>query len=314
MRRAELVRRSAAVAAAPLLATRGLGAQELPLVRVLAPPIDPGSQAFYARDQGFFTKVGIRPEINTQLSGGAVAAAVAGGAADVGQSNLTSIAAAHEHGLPFVVIAGANLFVWQQHQNVLAVAPNSPIREARDLIGKTVALPGVKNITEAALDAWLEQRGVAPGSIKVVELPMSSMAEAVDSGRIDAAEMTYPELADALEKKQVRVIGYPFEAIAKDFLAGAWFTTVSWAKVHPDLVRAYAQAMTLSADWANKNPDQSAKILERATGVPLNPHSPRVKFATTLDPRAMQPVIDVSAKYGLLKASFPATDLIYRAP
>jgi len=310
MRRAELIR---AAAAAPLFAAGAAGAQELPTVRVIVPPIDPGSQAFYARDQGFFKKVGLNVEISTQLSGGAVAAAIAGGAADVGQANLTSIATAHERGLPFVAIAGANLFVWQQHQNVLAVAPNSPIKNAKDLIGKTIALPGVKNITEVALDAWLDQRGVAPNSIKAIEMPMSSMAEAVDAGRIDAAEMTYPEIADALEKKQVRVIGYPFEAIAKNFLAGCWFTNVNWAKAHPELVRAYAQAMAMSADWANAHPDLSAKVLERATGVPLNPASPRVKFATTLDPRAMQPVIDASVKYGLLKASFPAIDLIYKA-
>jgi NitT/TauT family transport system substrate-binding protein len=310
MRRADILRASLALVALPATG----GAQELPTVRVLAPPIDPGSQAFYARDEGFFKKVGINVEISTQSSGGAVAAAVAGGAADIGQSNLTSIATAHERGLPFVVIAGANRFDWHQHQNVLAVAPNSPIRTAQDLVGKTIALPGLKNITEVALDAWLDQRGVAPSSIKAIELPMSSMADALASGRIDAAEMTYPELADVLERKVVRLIGYPFEAISKDFLAGAWSTTAAWAKAHPDLVRAYAAAMTMSADWANKNPGLSAKILERATGVPLNPNSPRVLFARTLDPRAMQPVLDVSAKYGLLKATFPATDLIYRAP
>jgi NitT/TauT family transport system substrate-binding protein len=312
MNRADALAGCAAVPAAFAFATRA-GAQELATVRILAPPIDPGSQAFYARDQGFFKKVGINGEVTTQQTGAAVAAAVAGGAADIGQSNLTSIASAHERGIPFVAIAGANRFDWHQHQNVLAVAPNSPIKTAHDLIGKTVALPGVKNITEVALDAWLEQRGVTPNSVKAIELPMSSMSEAVNSGRIDAAEMTYPELADALEKKSVRVIGYPFEAIAKEFLAGVWFTTAAWAKAHPDLVRAYASAMAMSADWANKNPDRSAKILERVTGVPLNPASPRILFARTLDPRQMQSVIDMSAKYGLLKASFPATDLIYRA-
>jgi NitT/TauT family transport system substrate-binding protein len=310
MRRADLIR---AAAAAPLLSAGPALAQDVPTVRVIVPPIDPGSQAFYARDQGFFKKVGLNVEISTQLFGNAVAAAIAGGAADVGQANLTSIATAHERGVPFVAIAGANLFVWQQHQNVLAVAPNSPIKAAKDLMGKTVALPGLKNITEVALDAWLDQRGVAPNTIKAIEMPQSSMAEALDAGRIDAAEMTYPEIADALEKKLVRVIGYPFEAIAKNFLAGCWFSNANWAKAHPDLVRAYAQAMAMSAEWANAHPELSAKVLERATGVPLNPASPRVKFATTLDPRAMQPVIEASVKYGLLKATFPATDLIYKA-
>lgn len=306
------MRRAGFLAAVPLLAASvaPAHAQSAPTVTVLAPPIDPGSQAFYAADQGFFAKAGLQAHVGIAENGAAVAAAVAGGSADIGQANLVSLALAHERGLPFVAIAAANIVDWRQHQNALVVAPASPIRAARDLVGKTVALPGIRNITEVALDAWLEANGVSPKGVNVIDMPMSSMTAALASGHIDAGQMTFPELADGLEKRTIRVLSYPMEAIGKVFLAGAWFTTQNWAREHPDLVRRFAAAMTMAADWANAHPDLSAKVLQQVTGIPIAPGTPRVLFGRTLDAAALAPVIDASAKYGLLKTAFPARELL----
>jgi NitT/TauT family transport system substrate-binding protein len=309
-----LLRRAATlliVAACVALEAR-VGAQDLPTIRVITPPIDAGAQAFFAREMGFYKKAGFNVEVTTANSGAAVAAAIAGGAADVGQSNTVSIASAHERGLPFVFIAAASQFDYRQHQNALVVTPTSPIRSVQDLRGKTIAVSGLKNITEIGVDAWLDANGIPLSSVKAIEIPFALMTEALTSGRIDAADLTLPELDDALAKKQVRVVAYPLEAIGKQWLLSGWFTTVTWAKAHPELVRAYARAMGETADWANRNHEASAKILERATGIPVSPTSPRVPYARVLDPVAMQPVIDAAAKYGARKATFPAADLIYR--
>ncbi len=279
-------------------------------VRIAMPPVDAASQAYYAQAKGFFAKVGLKVEITTVSGGAAVAAAVAGGAADIGQSNLSSLCSAHERGIPFVAIAGANQFVARQHQSALVVAPNSPYRDARDLDGKTIGVAGLKNITEIGFDEWMEKNGGDYTSAKVLEVPFSSMADAVASGRVDAAMMTEPELSGALEKKRVRVLAAPLEAIGKEFVVGAWFTTASYLKMHPDVVRAYAAAMALAANWANRNQTESAKILESSTGVTLGAHAARVLFANHLDVNEMQPVIDASAKYGALKATFPAQQLL----
>jgi NitT/TauT family transport system substrate-binding protein len=282
----------------------------LPLVRVAMPPVDAASQAYYAQAKGFFKKAGLTVEIMTVNGGAAVAGAVAGGAADVGQSNLSSICSAHERGIPFVAIAGANLFVAKQHQSELVVAPNSPYHEARDLNGKTIGVAGLKNVTEIAFDAWMDSHGGNWQSAKVVEVPFATMAEAVATGRIDAVMMTEPELSGALEHKRVRVIAAPMESIAREFVAGAWFSTAAYAKAHPDIVRAFASAMAMAADWANRNQAESAKILEASTGISVGANAARVLFANRLDSREMQPLIDASAKYGALKASFPAAQLL----
>lgn len=278
-------------------------------VRIAMPAVDAASQAYYAQDKGFFRKAGLNAELITMSAGAPIAAAVAGGSADIGQSNLSSICSAHERGLPLVAVAGANLFVAKTHQSQLVVAPNAPIHAAKDMNGKTLGVAGLKNITEIAFDLWMDKNGGDYRSVKTVEVPFAAMADSVATGRIDAVMMTEPELSNALEQKKVRILSAPMEAIGLEFLVGVWFSTRDYAKAHPDVIRAFAAAMADAANWANANQGESGKILEAHTGITLGAHPARLLFADKLDVKEIQPVIDASAKYGALKASFPAAQL-----
>jgi NitT/TauT family transport system substrate-binding protein len=301
----------AAVLAAGL--TTAAGAQStpsLPTIRIAMPPTDAASQGYYAQQKGFFKKVGLNVEILTINEGASVAAAVAGGTADIGQANLSSLCTAHERGLPFVAIAGSNLYVSTTHQSELVVATNSPYHVAKDLNGKTIAVAGLKNVQEVSFNKWMDSYGGNWTSTHIVEIPFASTPEAVATGRVDAAMMAEPQLSGALQSKRVRIISTPMDTIGKQWIIGTWFTTSAWAKAHPDLVKAFAAAMVMSANWANHNQAESGKLLEAQTGVALGANASRVIFANRLDVRDMQPLIDASAKYGALKASFPASQLL----
>ena len=67
-----------------------------------------------------------------------------------------------------------------------------------------------------------------------------------------------------------------------------------------------------TARWANAHHAESAKILERYTKLASPPGMRRVPFAETAEPEQIQPVIDAAAKYGVLKAPFPASELLFR--
>jgi NitT/TauT family transport system substrate-binding protein len=279
-------------------------------IRIATTPIDAGSEPYYAREMGFFKRVGINVEITPISNGAGVAAAVAGGAADVGQSNVVSLATAHDRGIPFVIIAPASLYTSKVPQSALVVAKNSPLRTAADLNGKTLATSGLKTIAQIGPQAWIDRNGGNSASVKWIELPFSATAEAISSGRVDAGLLSEPELSDAVASGSVRILSYCYDAIGSDFLIGAWFSTTDWVKAHPELARAYATVMAQTARWARANPAQSAKILEAQTKVRMTPGTKRVIFGERIDPAAVQPLIDVSARYGLLKASFPASEII----
>jgi NitT/TauT family transport system substrate-binding protein len=141
-------------------------------------------------------------------------------------------------------------------------------------------------------------------------MPFPDMPGALVAGRIDAAVIAEPELSAALAKGDVRVLADCYDGIAKEFLIGAWFTTGAWAKAHPDLVKRFAKAMAQTAAWANKNQAASGELVTKYTKIVFEPGMKRTIFAEKLDPAMVQPLIDGSAKYGIIKTAFPANDII----
>ncbi len=285
-------------------------AQAVQTLKVATTPTDIGSQVFYAQDKGFFKANGLDAQIQVISNGAAVTSAVMSGALDVGQSNVASLASAHEHGLDIVIIAPAGKYSSKVPTTALVVAKNSPIKTAKDLNGKTLAGNGIKNITQVGAFAWMEKNGGDTSTTKFVEMPFPDMPGALAAGRIDAAVIAEPELSTALAKGDVRVLGNCYDGIAKEFMIGAWFTTGSWAKAHPDLVKRFSKAMSQTAEWANKNQTASGEILMKYTKIVITPGMKRASYAEKLDPALVQPLIDSAAKYGITKAAFPAASII----
>ena len=305
MKRASFVAAGAALALAPQVA-RADG----PL-RVMTLPIDQGAQCFYAQDLGMFKKAGLDAQISITNFGTQVAAAVAGGSIEIGQSNIMSLAAAYAQGLPFALIAGAGLYSTAKPTSMMIVAKNSPLKAAKSLNGKTVAVNGLKSITQISVQAWADQNGGDSQTIKFVEMPFIEMEGALMSGRIDMALLADPNATSLLAGGHTRAFGKAFDAIGKEFLIGGWFAKTDWIAANTDTVKKFIAVMRESAQWANKPADfsQSAAILEKYTKVAVGAAN-RVAYAERLDPALIQPSIDTAAKYGLLKASFPASKMI----
>jgi ABC-type nitrate/sulfonate/bicarbonate transport system substrate-binding protein len=103
-------------------------------------------------------------------------------------------------------------------------------------------------------------------------------------------------------------------SIAPTLFSSAHFTSTAYAKAHPEEIRRIQTALRQTADWANKNRDQTASILEKVAHVAPDvvAASTRATYGDHLDPANLQPLIDVAAKYGGF-GPFPATEMIYRA-
>jgi NitT/TauT family transport system substrate-binding protein len=307
-------RRSFCAAAAAVLASLAapVRAQVPTTVRVGTPPFEAAAQVYFAKEMGFFAKSGLDVQIQPIPNSSAIAQAVASSSVDVGFSAVLSLAIAHARNIPFVIIAPGNVHDPAAQIAALVVPNGSPIRTAKDLDGKTIGIPALRTISEYAPRVWMDRNGGDSATAKFLELPFAAMADALAAGRIDAAWVTEPFISS--NKKNNRVLAYAFDAIGKGFLISAWFTTSDWAKAHPDAVARFATAVREAADWANRNPAPSAEILVR--DLKLDPavlaSMVRTRYADRLVPSAIQPQIDVAAKYGLF-APFPAQDLLYVA-
>jgi NitT/TauT family transport system substrate-binding protein len=283
--------------------------QTNPTIRVATTPIDLGAEALYANDLGFFKRAGLDVELSVLTSGSVVASAVSGGSIDIGQSNIVALAAAHVNGLPFVIVAPAGYYTSKAPTTALIVAATSRITSAKELDGKTIAVTALKDLNWVGIQSWLAQNGATLDSVKYIEVPQSAVCNVLTSGRADAGILSEPYLSYALESP-CRVLAPTHDAIAKEFLVGAWFSTTAWAQAHPDLVARFQAVMRETARWANAHHDESAKILEKYMKLTAAPEMKRVPFAETIDRAQVQRLIDMAAKYGALKSSFPAADLI----
>lgn len=296
-------------AAALARATSRVGAQALPVpVRVGGVPIDVGAGCYYALDMGFFTKHGLAADVQTLANGPVIAAAVVAGALDVGNGNTTVLAAAHERGLPFVMVAPSGMYRSTEPTAGLMVTKTSPIRRPGDLVGKTIGVSTLQAISSVAVRGWLENNGIASDAVKFVEVPYNAMDAALVAGRVDAAVAEEPATS-TMAAADCRILARPFDAIGSAFIEGVYFCTLDYAKANLDTVRRFTDAMAETNAWANAHRAQTFAILNKYAKAPFPPTMTRMWYPERLRVADVQPLIDASAKYGLLKSTFPAQEM-----
>jgi NitT/TauT family transport system substrate-binding protein len=305
--------RRAFIAAGAATALAGMGqsavlGQTETKIRVIGVPIDVSAEPYYAKEQGFFKRVGLDAEISTLGNGAQIIAALVGGKVDFGAGGTTSIALAHERGLPIAAVAPAGSYSATLRSHGLVVAADSPIREPKDFLNKTIATAGLKTLGDVALHAWFDKNGLDVAGLKLIEMPYGTMASALAAGRIDGADLEEPYLSAALASG-ARFVANVFDAIAPQWVEGAYFCTTSYAKTHPDIVRKFADAIAMAATWANRNPVDAWKVLDKYANTTTQTTRQHVLYTERLHVADLQPLIDASAKYGLLQKSFPASDL-----
>ena len=157
---------------------------------------------------------------------------------------------------------------------------------------------------------WMDRNGGDSTTVKFVEIPFPAIPAALEAHRIDAAFVTEPFIN--LAQKSGRVLVYPWEAIGKRFLVGAWVAMSGWADDHADVVARFAGAIHESAVWANKNAAASGEILAKYTRIPpaVIAAMARSRYAEELAAADVQPLVDLSAKYNGFR-SFAAHELLF---
>lgn len=304
----------AALVAVTLVAPVPSRAQGTTTVRVATNPIESGAEVFYAKEMGFFAKAGLNVEIQPGSSGAAIAAAVASSAVDFGYSDMVALAKAHTRGVEFLAVAPAAIWSPSAKLGAIVVAKTSAIRGAKDLGGKILAVPGLGTLAEYGPRAWIDKNGGNAASVRFIEMPYSAMPAALQAGRVDAAYVSEPYLTIAGDS--TRLLGYAFDAVAPTFVQTGYFTSPQYAKAHPDVVAKFAAVIRETAQWANQKQNQArtAEILVKYTKADpaLVAKMRRAHYGDALSPAAIQPAIDVSAKYAGFKA-FPAEEIVYKA-
>lgn len=268
------------------------------------------AEGLYAQDGGFFKRAGLDVELSFLGAGGAVTAAVIGGAADVGVTNAGSMSAAHARGLPLYLIAPCTITSpGPRASTVLAVAKGSNLRTAGDFAGKTICVSTVRDLQQAATMNWLDANGGDAKAATFLEIPLANQPEALQTGRVDAAVLIEPWIT--MSQDRIRIVARPYDSIASRILISGWIANKAWFDANGALARRFVAALRATAVWANGDRPATGAILEKYTKIPHDVIAAmsRLTIGERLDPRLIQPVIDVSARYGFLPNAFPASAL-----
>lgn len=280
-------------------------------VRIGAGLDDAFMQPYYADELGLFKKLNVDQEIVHAANPGAYAEALAAGAIDIGMVDPTAIAQAYVKGLPFAYFAGGPLSSRDHPTLVLSVAKNSPIKTAKDLEGKTVAIISLHATMEIATREWLTKNGADASKVKFFELHFPEMTPALTRGTVDAALLGEPFLTE--NKADVRSIGVPFDTVAKVFYIFGWFARRDWIAANLDLAHSLATAFYEAGKWANAHQAESALIEAKITKVDLDTvrTMQRNPLSTSLTAAYIQPLLDMAARYKVIERPVNATDLMY---
>jgi NitT/TauT family transport system substrate-binding protein len=294
---------------------QGVASAQAPSVahplRVGVGAADAYAEGYYAKDKGFFMKAQLDVELVSSGSGGNNATLVAANALEIGISNTVNLAVAIAHGAPFVLIAGAGLYTAKSPTTAVVVAKDSLVKSARDLTGKVVAVTALKDLTEVGVRAWLDRNGVDSRGVRFVESQMPLMPAALARGTYDAALVGEPYLS-ADVGTSLRVIGDAYAVLAPQFLLSNFFTTTEFLKANTALLKRFVAVMYDTARWANANHAEGSQILAKSTSFDLATLSrmTRCEYATSLDPRYIDPVLAAMYKYEAIDKRLTSADLV----
>ena len=213
-------------------------AQTRATVNVGVIPVDVAANVYYAQDLGLFAKAGIDVRLQPMTSGPVLAQAVAGGALDIGVSNVATIGLASLRGLPFRYIAPAAVVMpGSPPTDVVMVRKDSPVVPGVGLNGMSIAINGLKDLQEIEARGWVDKFGGDSRTIKFSEVPFPAMGGALQEKRVDVIFPTEPfSTADTSIGK---VIGDAFDGVGPRFMLLGWFASENWLAGHATTATAF---------------------------------------------------------------------------
>jgi NitT/TauT family transport system substrate-binding protein len=299
-----------AILAAAQLSARPVAARADVTLHFGASPTESFGEAYFLVDGGFARRNGINGDVTTFRNSAEIIQSIAGGSLDIGMADMTQIANAVLHGLPFAFFAGGSVYRSDAPATILCVAKNSPMRSPKELEGQTVGVNGLRTLAEISTRETVRLAGGDPTKVTFVEISPSLAIPALQRGTVAAAIVSEPFISRGGD--DIRLLAKPYDAVATTFYICNWYAKANWLRDNALTAKKLTAAIYDTARWTNENHEKSAPILIKY--LKLEPDIAksltRATFATSINPKLMQPVLDIALRYGLLDRPVDAASLI----
>jgi NitT/TauT family transport system substrate-binding protein len=272
----------------------------------------PSAFVAFGMAKGFFAKQKLKIDLQASQGGATTVPALVSGKIQVAGSNVVSLLIAASKGLPVEAIApGTSAHgSGQKDFGALMVAKGSPIRDVKQLAGKTVAVNTLNNIAEVVVKASLQKSGVDPAQVKLREIDFPEMAPALAKGDVDAAFLIEPFVTIA-RKAGDRIVDYSYVTTEPNLQVGAYAVSRKFAESNPDAVKRYRAAVGATATYVMAHQEEFRAFLTKQAKTPakLAKTMELPTFTTALNTASMQRTAGLVQQFGLVKDKVQVGDL-----
>jgi NitT/TauT family transport system substrate-binding protein len=272
----------------------------------------PSAFVAFGMSKGFFDKQGLKIDLQSSQGGATTVPALVSGKIQVAGSNVVSLLIAASKGLPVEAIAPGTSAHGSGKKDfgALMVAKGSPIRDVKQLAGKTVAVNTLNNIAEVVVKASLQKSGVDPDQVKLREIDFPEMGPALAKHDVDAAFLIEPFVTIA-RKAGDRIVDYSYVTTEPNLQVGAYAVSRKFAEQNPDAVKRYRAAVGQTATYLMAHQAEFRAFLAKQAKTPatLAKTMQLPTFTTTLNTASMQRTAGLVQQFGLVKDKVQVDDL-----
>jgi len=208
-----------------------------------------------AKNQGFYEEEGIVLDVTPGGPGVDGVASVAAGRSSVGQlSSSPSLMLARSAGIPVKAFAAG----YQQHPFTYFSLTGDPIREPKDMVGKTIATQPTAVIL---LRALLAKNDIDEGDVEIVN--MGSDMNQLMTGQAAAVTgwLTNTNALKVLGEDRVDMMLWD---TGIQLYANVYYTTDDQLAEHSDVLASYLRGSARGWGYAKANPEEAVDMLVSA--------------------------------------------------
>jgi NitT/TauT family transport system substrate-binding protein len=304
------------LAATVALAALPLAHAQTTKLRVSTIPIIDVAPLQVAITKGFFAAEGLEVDTTPTQGGAAGIPALAAGQVQIAFSNIISIVLAAKQGLPFELIAaGSTTGDTTPDLAALVAKKGATFRTGKDFEGKRIAVNTRNNIIWLYARAWVKATGGDPDKVTYLEVPFPQMIDAVKGDRVDAAFVVEPFLTSGLES-DMALVAWPYNTVQRRLPVAQYAANKAFIQQNPQVIEKFVRAYNKGVDWANQNrgSDELAQIISSYSRMPaaLVKKLPIPEFTKTVDPAAIDTVVEEMRRHGMLEGAFDSKALLYK--
>lgn len=283
-------------------------------ITVAALPLVDGAALHIGLKQKMFEAEGLKVQVKPiQQSIQALPALTKGDVDVIAGANYVTFFQAHEKGTLKLSILAEAAALTSNMMNVL-VKPDSPIKTAKDLEGKKIAVNIPNNIQSLTLNAILTANNVDPSKVQYIQVPFPQMGAALEKDQIDAIHVVEPFLSDTQKRLGARVVvnggGEPVTGVP----ISGYVTTQEFVSKYPKTSAAFQRAMLKAQQAAAGDRKQVEEVLPGYARI-----EPQVAsvitmpdFPSSVNITRLQRIVDLMVTGDLLKTKPDLNTIVFQ--